>query len=489
MAYTRSTFATYTHANNGTTFTITAEAYRNDAGEHRIIYTATDPAGKVATVKRCASRLAATALQRLRHELDRLALEAPYADQPEAAAQVVATAAPEAAAAPQLIEVDHISNGIEHYQDNAGFMGAARGGLGGSWVVIYQAKAQGIDTQGRQFAVVCEQHGNIGRAHTLGLAYALTEQAQHFCPDCRPKATKGLPMDARAHLIEMATNDHRRQLETLDDVQLLSAAGFEVMAEPVSADEPLQATPEPSPMMAQILAAAAADDAAAELVAYDNGDTLEKADGTVIGRIAAGREPGTFWIGLHWRDESGEIVAGRPEAIKRLKELYLQAQQPAPAAAAEHEVKGFTVPLEPARPQIVVLCGSTRFRADFEAANLSETLAGRIVLMPGHFTHALSSESIFGHKEQHFGPEVAAQLDELYKRKIDLSDEVLILNVGGYIGESTRSEVAYAQAQGKVIRWLEPVATPELEPAAPSGAGRALLPPRFLASAQWQPNQ
>jgi hypothetical protein len=46
-------------------------------------------------------------------------------------------------------------------------------------------------------------------------------------------------------------------------------------------------------------------------------------------------------------------------------------------------------------------------------------------------------------------------LDELHKRKIDLADEVLILNVGGYIGDSTRSELEYARAKGKVIRWLE----------------------------------
>lgn len=51
---------------------------------------------------------------------------------------------------------------------------------------------------------------------------------------------------------------------------------------------------------------------------------------------------------------------------------------------------------------------------------------------------------------------VKTLVDEVHKRKIDLADEVFVVNVGGYIGDSTRSEVAYAVAQGKPIRWLEP---------------------------------
>lgn len=52
-------------------------------------------------------------------------------------------------------------------------------------------------------------------------------------------------------------------------------------------------------------------------------------------------------------------------------------------------------------------------------------------------------------------PDTKARLDELHLRKIDLADEVLILNVGGYIGESTRRELAYAQSLGKSVRFLE----------------------------------
>jgi hypothetical protein len=85
-------------------------------------------------------------------------------------------------------------------------------------------------------------------------------------------------------------------------------------------------------------------------------------------------------------------------------------------------------------------------------ANYQETMAGRIVLSVGFFPH--SSEEAHG---EHIGitPEQKIQLDELHKRKIDLADEILVLNVGGYIGESTLSEIAYAITKGKCIRYLE----------------------------------
>lgn len=99
-------------------------------------------------------------------------------------------------------------------------------------------------------------------------------------------------------------------------------------------------------------------------------------------------------------------------------------------------------------PTIVVLCGSTRFKQQFIEANFKETMAGKIVLSVGWFGHA--DGDIYTPTE-----EEKARLDELHLRKIDLADEVLILNVGGYIGESTSRELAYARAHGKVIRFLE----------------------------------
>jgi hypothetical protein len=101
------------------------------------------------------------------------------------------------------------------------------------------------------------------------------------------------------------------------------------------------------------------------------------------------------------------------------------------------------------RPQVVCLCGSTRFREAYEQAARQETLAGRIVLDTGQvYGHT-------GHVDMN-GP-VKRMLDELHLRKIDLADEVLVLNVGGYIGESTRREIDYANRQDKPIRWLEKV--------------------------------
>lgn len=106
------------------------------------------------------------------------------------------------------------------------------------------------------------------------------------------------------------------------------------------------------------------------------------------------------------------------------------------------------------RPRIVCLCGSTRFYDAFREANLRLTLEGRIVLSIGCDT---KSDADLGLIHEEGGSVTAAKvaLDELHKRKIDLADEVLVLNVGGYIGDSTRSEIAYAERLGKPVEYLE----------------------------------
>lgn len=101
-------------------------------------------------------------------------------------------------------------------------------------------------------------------------------------------------------------------------------------------------------------------------------------------------------------------------------------------------------------PKIVCLCGSTRFWAEFEKQGLAETLAGHIVLSIGI---ARPDSIVFAHDPNH--ADVKKKLDELHKRKIDLADEVFVLNIDGYIGESTRSEIDYAIANGKPVRYLE----------------------------------
>ena len=110
-------------------------------------------------------------------------------------------------------------------------------------------------------------------------------------------------------------------------------------------------------------------------------------------------------------------------------------------------------------PKIVCLCGSTRFYEKFMEANHLETMAGRIVLSVGFFMHRPdTAHGAHGAHSETLGctPEQKLALDELHKRKIDLCDEVYVLNVGGYIGESTRSEIEYADAHGKPVRYLEP---------------------------------
>jgi hypothetical protein len=100
------------------------------------------------------------------------------------------------------------------------------------------------------------------------------------------------------------------------------------------------------------------------------------------------------------------------------------------------------------RPTVITLCGSTTFIEAFDDHALRLTLAGHIVISVGsHYPRSRDfADNHGGHK---------ARLDELHLRKIDLSDEIFVLNVGGYIGESTAREIAYAKTQGKVIRYLE----------------------------------
>ncbi|MBD0734279.1 hypothetical protein [Streptomyces sp. CBMA29] len=96
------------------------------------------------------------------------------------------------------------------------------------------------------------------------------------------------------------------------------------------------------------------------------------------------------------------------------------------------------------RPEIVCVCGSTRFVDEMRAANRDLTFAGVIVVAPGEADELITSEQ-------------KTALDALHLRKIDLADRVLVVNPGGYVGESTRREIAYAHATGKPISFTDPV--------------------------------
>jgi hypothetical protein len=105
-------------------------------------------------------------------------------------------------------------------------------------------------------------------------------------------------------------------------------------------------------------------------------------------------------------------------------------------------------------PTKVCLCGSTRFSEAFKQANLSETLKGNIVLSIGCDTKSDEELAAAGIV---FDEKLKKKLDVLHLHKIWMADVVLILNVDGYIGESTRREIEFATRMGKTIRYLEPL--------------------------------
>ena len=97
--------------------------------------------------------------------------------------------------------------------------------------------------------------------------------------------------------------------------------------------------------------------------------------------------------------------------------------------------------------KVITLCGSTRFKDAFYDAQKRLTLEGNIVISVGLFGHAGDEEV--------WKPGVKEMLDDIHLRKIDMADEIFVINVGGYIGESTRREIDYATKTGKTVSYLE----------------------------------
>lgn len=97
--------------------------------------------------------------------------------------------------------------------------------------------------------------------------------------------------------------------------------------------------------------------------------------------------------------------------------------------------------------KVITLCGSTRFKDAFYDAQKRLTLEGNIVISVGLFGHAGDEEV--------WKPGVKEMLDDIHLRKIDMADEIFVINVGGYIGESTRREIDYATKRGKTVSYLE----------------------------------
>jgi hypothetical protein len=97
--------------------------------------------------------------------------------------------------------------------------------------------------------------------------------------------------------------------------------------------------------------------------------------------------------------------------------------------------------------KIVTLCGSTKFKDQFIAEQKRLTLEGNIVISVGLFGHSGDVEV--------FTDNTKEMLDNMHKRKIDLADEIFVINVGGYIGTSTKNEIEYAISTNKPVVYLE----------------------------------
>lgn len=96
---------------------------------------------------------------------------------------------------------------------------------------------------------------------------------------------------------------------------------------------------------------------------------------------------------------------------------------------------------------VITLCGSTKFKDDFMREQKRLTLEGNIVISVGLFGHSGDDEV--------WTDNVKEMLDDMHKRKIDMADEIFVINKGGYIGSSTKSEIEYATKTGKKVNYME----------------------------------
>ena len=104
--------------------------------------------------------------------------------------------------------------------------------------------------------------------------------------------------------------------------------------------------------------------------------------------------------------------------------------------------------------KVITLCGSTRFKDEFLNVQKDLTLKGNIFISVGLFGHSGDSE-VWENMDEGTLTKTKKMLDDMHKRKIDMADEIFVINVNGYIGESTKSEIEYAKSLGKKINYLE----------------------------------
>lgn len=133
-------------------------------------------------------------------------------------------------------------------------------------------------------------------------------------------------------------------------------------------------------------------------------------------------------------DQVGHLGFDQLRAVDAALRLVLSLGGPARTTSA----------VVPDRPEIVCICGSTRFAAEIRAVNRELTFAGAVVVAPGEADGTITQEQ-------------KVALDALHLRKVDLADRVVVVNPGGYVGESTSREIAYARAAGKPVSFTDPV--------------------------------
>lgn len=139
-------------------------------------------------------------------------------------------------------------------------------------------------------------------------------------------------------------------------------------------------------------------------------------------------------------DKNNAIIEKQNDLIKTFKDANI--------ASALKNSESFPKEFKFSERKIVCLCGSTKFKEAFEKANREETAKGNIVL----------TVAMFGHLEGlDMDSEEKKTFDAVHDSKIELADEVLVLNIDGYIGETTKAEIEYAKSLNKEIRYLEEI--------------------------------
>jgi hypothetical protein len=111
--------------------------------------------------------------------------------------------------------------------------------------------------------------------------------------------------------------------------------------------------------------------------------------------------------------------------------------------------------------KVITLCGSTKFKDEFIREQKRLTLEGNIILTVGLFGHSGDNEVWEGMDDGTL-TKTKEMLDDMHFRRIDMSDEIFVINKNGYVGTSTRNEINYAIKTGKKVVYMENVDTNNL---------------------------